>query len=208
LRSLVALLCVASLLGCSSPAPQPATDDELAPVDQPANPGQLVLEPPKPAPQKTGAPVDPDQGPIATIIYVTEIRNRDGSKRPGAVIFSSDPDSPYLQERPRPSRILKPVVGGERAHLFGELRTTGLERLPAEPQLPDEAITPDRQIIVIHDGKRVTYRQNNVRTNADAFKLFSACEKVVVDFSHDQDPYVQTMGRERTDDFKPLNPDR
>ncbi len=207
MRSLAALLCVASLLGCSS-TPKEATPEELEPVDQPANP--QIPQPRQAGPASAGAaPVDPDRGPVATIVYVTEVKNRDGTRRPGAVIFSSDPDSPYLNERPRASRVMKPIVRAQMGQLLDQLRTTGLERLPAEAQQANDAITPDRQIIVIRDDKRVTYRQSATRANAEAFKLFAACEKVVVDFSHDQDPYVQTMGREMSEKhFKPLNPDR
>src|SRR5205085_1294459 len=90
-----------------------------------------------------------DDGPLATIIYVTEIGNRGGPKKPGAVIFSSDMASPYLQDRPRPTRILKPVQRGRMGQLIALMKDAGLERLPTEAQLVDEPVTSDRQFIII-----------------------------------------------------------
>lgn len=196
MRPLLALLVVALSFGCAS-KPTPATEKELEPEDQTGKPAPIIRD---------------ENGFVATIVYVAELSKgapgtRGGPTRPGAVIFSSDPDSPYINDRPRPSRVLKPVPKGRMKQLFDQLRDAGFERLPGEAQLPDEPITGERQIVVIRDGKRFTYRQSVMKQSAEAFKVFAASEKVLVNASHEQDPVVQTIGRESTHHLTPLNPD-
>lgn len=195
----VAVLVV--LGGCGS-APREATDAELAPVDQDAN-GQAVAlgKSPKkneragPAPAAPAAPAAPrDEGPIVTLIYVTEIRDK-GRDRPAAVIFTSDPESEYLQgEKPRPSRVLKPTLGSNMVKLLDALRQEGLDTLPSEAEALEADIGRGRQVIVVRDGRRVAYRQAACKADATAFRTFNRIERVLVRYSQGDATFVETEG--------------
>jgi hypothetical protein len=187
---LVGVLAVASLAGCRS-APKEATDAELAPVDQDANaPVPRLMNDPE--------PVDPSQpagaataGPIVTLIYVTEIGNRE-KHRPGAVIFSSDPECPYFaNERPRPSRVMVPTTGSNMLRILNDLQKAGLGATATADQRLEDPITRDRQVIVIRDGKRVCYTQGE--GNAFQAQAFTRCQNVLIGYSR-VSTYVETEG--------------
>ena len=92
------------------------------------------------------------------------------------------------------------------AQILTLLKGAGLDRLPGEAQLMDEHISTERQFIIIRDERRFTYRLSAAKPNIETFKLFNACEKVLVDASHEKDDYVETRGIDSTPDFKPLHP--
>jgi hypothetical protein len=214
-----ALFLVVFALGCQS-TPTEATDAELAFHDEPADGPVPEFGPTTKGPSTTetaqkapapGAPAAPkpgtsasDQGPLLTIVYVTEIRIG-ARRRPGAVIFASDPDSGYLQEEPRPSRVLKPIDRADMARLLLELRAAGLDLLPHQDLADSDPITGERQIIFVRDGKRVVYLVSASQSDANAFKAFNRCEKVLLDRAHGPDSFVETKGREATPSMTPLN---
>lgn len=223
----IVLLAVAA--GCAS-KPKEATDRELAYEDQ--SPDTQATLGPQGAPaagsmaptaagaekeqsSKVGdapsfirAPMPDGPGPVLTLIYVDEIvLNK--KKRPGAMIFSSDPDSPYIQEKPRPSRVLKPLNRPRMARLLADLRAAGLESLPSQHAAVDAPITGERQLIFIRDGSRTEYHRGATQENAKLFQTFGACEKVLLDCSHEGDGFVEEAeGRDPAQHFQPLNPDR
>ncbi len=203
-------------LGCvSKPTPKPATDAELAYEDQTDPATATAIQQGK----TTGPPLDaryPEfallkpttQGTVMTIIEVTEIGPRGGPHRPAAVIFSSDRDSPYLQERPRQSRVLKPMDPARMDKLLADLRAAGLDRLPSEAAEVDARITQDRQFIFLRDGKRTDVKKSRTLADTQLFQVFAACEKVFLACSTENDPFVETRGGgDRSDRFVPLNPD-
>ena len=131
--------------------------------------------------------------PSITLVYVCEIRDQ-GRVRPAAAIFSCDSESPYLNERPRPSRILKPLRWGKIVHLLAELKQAGLESLPVEEQKIDDGISGERQIIVIKDGKRVDYKKSATKLDKTQYETFAHCEKVLVSYSQGTDTFEFTEG--------------
>jgi hypothetical protein len=215
-----ALLLLAFALGCASkPAPRPATDDELAYEDQTDPATRAAIQQGKTRPTGEPAPLEaryPEfallrpttQGTVMTIIAVTEVGPHGGPYRPAAMIFSSDKDSPYLQERPRQSRILKPMDPARMDKLLADLRTAGLDRLPSEAAEADAKITSDRQFIFLRDGKRTDVKRSRTLGDSQLFQAFAACEKVFLTCSTENDPFVETRGGgEKSDRFVPLNPD-
>jgi hypothetical protein len=171
------LLLLAVVLGCASskPAPRPATDAELAYEDQTDDATREAIRNGKTsAPGTETRPLDaryPElallkpttQGTVMTVIQVTEVGPRGGPYRPAAMIFSSDKDSPYLQERPRQSRVLKPMDPARMDKLLADLRAAGLDALPAEAADLDARITAERQFILIRDGKRTDVKKSVAR---------------------------------------------
>ncbi len=198
------LLLVACSASCSSQKPDKLTDADIAPKDQdpdapvpelgPLGRGGINSGAPNGAQRPPGAPPpDSTSGPIATLIYVTEISlELHGPTKPAAIIFSSDPDSPYLGESPRPTRILKPVEPAKLARILEGLRGAGFDSLPAEKQSLNEAINPGRQIILIQNGTRVDYKKDACNQDGPLFKKFVACERLLVKYSHGADPFVAT----------------
>jgi hypothetical protein len=207
-------LALVLVLGCSKPAPREATDAELAPVDVDTN-GQPIHGPATPAPALTPAPARPEppvrdasqpresdkaaqpqpptDGPIVTVLYVCEIGTRE-KKRPAVVVFSSDPECVYLNERPRPSRILKPVNGWKISQLLADLKRVGLDTLPREDQPLDQRIEGDRQILIIRDGKRIDFKKSACQLDAKLWETFAKCEHTLVFYSSGSDTFVETEG--------------
>jgi len=212
LRGFIIIVALSVLAGCAS-KPAPANEDELKTTDQTDPETRAKIDRmtghAAAAPNPGQAPgTAANQGPVLTIVYVTEIGPRGGEHRPGAVIFSSDPDSPYLQERPRPSRILKPIDTARMGKLLADLRANGLDTLPQDPEEPDAKITGERQFIFLRDGKRVDYREGRSKENAALFRTFKSCENIFIACSREKDEFVELEGREATPEFVPLNPDK
>jgi hypothetical protein len=177
----------------AAPAPRPSA----APAPAPATPAADGL----PSPEDDGYRPDPSDPqkikqlppPAITLVYVCEIRDK-GRVRPAAAIFSCDPECPYLLERPRPSRILKPLRWGKMMHLLADLRRTGFESLPVEEQKLDDAIGGDRQFILIRDGKRVDYKKSATKLDKTLYETFARCERVLVGYSQGSDTFEFTEG--------------
>jgi hypothetical protein len=215
-----AFLFLAFALGCASkPAPKPATDDELAYEDQTDPATRAAIQRGDKTAPTSQVPLDaryPEfallkpttTGTVMTIVAVTEVGPRGGPHRPAAMIFSSDKDSPYLQERPRQSRVLKPMDPARMDKLLADLRAKGLDRLPSEAAELDARITSDRQFIFIRDGKRSDVKRSRTLADAQLFQVFAECEKLFLACSSENDPFVETRGGgEQSDRFVPLNPD-
>ena len=183
--AVTALAALLALSSCSSP-PKPApraTDDELAPkdVDPNAPPPELgKVKPAAPAkPASDAAPKKP--GIVATLLYVTEVedKSRPSGMRPAAMVFSSDPDSPYINDRPRPSRILKPLEPDEMKDELAELDAQGLSTLPWKDQPLGDPITPDRAIYIFRDGNRRVVKKTEL-ANDDQRIVFTRIEKKLI----------------------------
>ncbi|HZV03183.1 MAG TPA: hypothetical protein VFF73_41145 [Planctomycetota bacterium] len=147
-------------------------------------------------------------GSVATVVYVTETGDHGGLRRTGVVIYSSDEDSPLMNQRPTPWRVIKAQTKAEMQKLLTDLKASGLDRLPSESQDVNDPLGDDRQVVIIKDGKRVTYRRSATQKDAGLFKTFRGIEQVLVNDAHDVTPYVQVQGRTDTEHFKPLNADR
>jgi hypothetical protein len=126
-------------------------------------------------------------------------------RRPGAIIFSSDPSSEYIQDEPRPSRVLKPVTRAEMAKLLAELDGAGLSSLPHDALADDEKITGERQFVLIREGKKTGYPRSATQSDARLFTAFTRCEKLLLDRAHGRDEFIETRGRDATPDMKPVN---
>jgi hypothetical protein len=156
-----------------------------------------------------GAAVDDGKsGTLATVVYITEAGDRGGPRRSATVVYSSDEDSPLMNQRPAPWRVLKAQTKAEMQKLLMDLKASGLDRLPSESQAPNDPLGDDRQVVIIKDGKRVAYKRAATQQDAGLFKTFRNVEQVLVNDAHDVTPYVQVQGRTDTEHFKPLNADR
>lgn len=174
-----------------SPPPEQHAGVDTRPSAASRKSSALQADPGEPKPSQD---VSTD-GPIITIVYVCEIATDEGRRRPGAVIFSSDPDSPYISnERPRPSRILKPSTGEGMLAIIADLQKAGLDSLPREEQKLDEAISGDRQFFILRDGKRVNYRKLATKQDAKLYEAFNRCERVLVRYSAAKADIVETEG--------------
>lgn len=222
MRRMLVILPVVVALGCSSSKPKEATDQELAFQDQSPDGKPIAGRPvprvasgnekeqhsttpaadSRPGPDAAPAAVraqyeqssaTPSSGPVMTILYITSLGSRN-AERPAAVIFSSDRDSPYLQERPRPTRILKPLDPADMQNVLDQLKKAGLDQLPAEVQLVNEPITGEHQIIMFRDGKRTRYAKSNCQRDANTAKTFVACEQILVARSQSDEGFYETQG--------------
>jgi hypothetical protein len=182
--ALVALLALSSCSSTPKPAPAPsATDDELAPKDVDPNAPPPELGKVKPAaPAKPAADAAPRRpGIVATLLYVTEVedKSRPSGMRPAAMVFSSDPDSPYINDRPRASRILKQLEPDEMKDALAELDGQGLSTLPWKDQPTEDPIPPDRAIYIFRDGGRRVVKKAEL-ANDDQRIVFTRIEKKLI----------------------------
>ncbi|MGE0710774.1 MAG: hypothetical protein AB7N76_27740 [Planctomycetota bacterium] len=78
---------------------------------------------------------DDTQGPLATLVYVTETGAR-AQRRPAALIWTSDPQSSHFQRKGSARITVRRLYKEEMAWLLRELSRAGLEALPWSAQ-PD-----------------------------------------------------------------------
>ncbi|MBI3722588.1 hypothetical protein HY251_01335 [bacterium] len=193
-RLIVSIAVVAVLLsGCSSKSDRKDDGPRSQEPDWREEDRRANGEAP-PVKTGTGDPVQlPSDGPIATVIYVTEA-GAQGSKRPLAMIFSSDMKSRYLEEEPGPTRIVKKFPQARMGLLFADLKRAGLETLLGNKQTLAQSIDAGRQIILIQGESRTSYREPPGVTDArppETLKTFRKCEQALISYSYIDDPFIE-----------------
>jgi hypothetical protein len=151
-------------------------------VDPNAPPPELGKVKPDVAPEKPASAAAPRKpGIVATLLYVTEVedKSRPSGMRPAAMVFSSDPDSPYINDRPRPSRILKQLEPDDMKDALAELDGQGLSTLPWKDQPLEDQIPPDRAIYIFRDGGRRVVKKTEL-SNDDQRIVFTRIEKKLI----------------------------
>jgi hypothetical protein len=168
------------------PTAPPPTLGKVKP-GEPAGPASDDLPPPDPdgtitkGPKGVEEPAKP--GVAATVLYIMEVK--DDSKptgvRPAAMIFSSDPESPYYGEPAKRSRIVKHLKPHEMLTFLGELDAAGLSRLPLDEEASDKVIDAGRAVYVFRKGEamRRGVRKSELKTEAQAV-AFTKVEKRLV----------------------------
>lgn len=162
------------------PAPGPAS--EPPPAAAPGAP--LEVEKAPPPVQRTGKPSetwkDATQGPLATLVYVTEKGRRDRTT-PHVIIIGSDPANPHFD---RGTTKVLTVLRVERAamgDLLGRLRDQGLEALPWSPRPADQPIGPERALYLHRDGRLRAVTKAELPEGADGpRRTFTALERAII----------------------------
>lgn len=97
---------------------------------------------------------DPSAGEVATLVYVTEMRDR-GGPRPGAMIFTSDPSSAHFLRKATPRFVVRRLYKREMSWLIQDLGYGGFAELPWESEADyEQAIGPERGFHYFAGGKR------------------------------------------------------
>ena len=97
---------------------------------------------------------DPSAGEVATLVYVTEMRDRSGS-RPGAMIFTSDPASAHFLRKATPRFVVRRLYKREMTWLLKDLSYAGFAELPWQDEPDYEAgVRPERALHYYAGGKR------------------------------------------------------
>lgn len=119
-------------------------------ADEPGEEGRFVGVQQRPA----GTWKDTSEGDLLTLVYVTEMRGKKG-KRPGAMIFGSDPANAHFNRRANPLFVVCRLFKSEMTWLKEDLRKLGLENLPwVSEEDYDANIGPSRAFHYYAGGKR------------------------------------------------------
>jgi len=148
---------LAGLAACAgeptSPGPRPT------PAPSPSVADDEIAGPPAPDPEAAPAPPgegewsDPTEGATATLVYVAEMEGP-GGVEPGAVIFSSDPESAHFHRVQTPRVFVRRLTRAAMTELLAELEDAGLGELPWGPAEEGAALDPDVAFHLHQHGRR------------------------------------------------------
>lgn len=74
----------------------------------------------------------------------------------------------------------------------------GLGSLPRQELPDDKPITGERQFVFVQGGKKIGYLQSATKRDADLFRTFMRCDRLLVERAHGPDAFLETKGGPHT----------